>query len=88
MESPRRLRTYYGTKQPRSRILRILGEHGEMNIQLILSKYNLTWKQGITMSELAAILSGDSRFEKIGEEKVRSLTGRNYTSTIWGACAD
>jgi len=84
MDSPRRLRSYYGTKTPRNRIEVMLNEHGEMNIQSILQKYNKTWRQGITMSELAALLSGDFRFEKVGEEKIRSISGRLYPSTIWG----
>lgn len=85
METPRRLKSYYNAKHPRIRVLTMLAEHGELNIQRILEKYNRTWSRGITMSELAAILSGDSRFEKTGEEKIRSIAGKLYTSTVWGA---
>lgn len=84
MESPRRLRNYYGSKNPRVRVHRMLQEHGSMNIQVIHAKYNSTWRTGLSMSELAAILSGDKRFIKTGEEKIRSIAGKLYTSTIWG----
>ena len=87
-EGPRRLRSYYATNHPRSRVLKMLSEHGDLNIHIILSKYNSTWNSGITMSELAAVLSGDSRFEKIGEEKIRNISGKLYSSTIWGAVND
>lgn len=84
MTSPRRLRTYYGTRNSRNRIEKMLNEHGIMNIQQIHQRYNLTWSSGISMSELAAILSGDPHFEKVGTEQIRSITGKKYPSTIWG----
>lgn len=83
-EQPRRLRTYYGTKGHRQRIEKMLNQHGDMSIHHILQKYNRTWRTGITMSELAAILSQDPIFLQTGLEQTMSITGKKYPSTVWG----
>jgi hypothetical protein len=63
----------------------MLSEHGDLSIHTILRRYNQTWKHGLTMKQLAGILSSDGRFEQTGSEKIHGITGSQYRSTIWGS---
>jgi len=83
-EAPRRLKRYYRTKLPRSRIESMLSNNGDMSIHEILDEYNDNWKHGLTMPQLSNILSGDPRFEKSSEKQiVCSMLGNKYKTTIW-----
>ena len=83
-EQPRRLRTYYGTKGHRQRIEKNAEPAWRYEHPSHFAKYNRTWRTGITMSELAAILSQDPIFLQTGLEQTMSITGKKYPSTVWG----
>ena len=83
MTIPKRLAKIYTASKPRDRIYQILSAHGELNTHLILDRYNCTWHDSITMKQLGRILSGDSRFEKVGTVDTRTITGKKYQIATW-----
>lgn len=84
MDAPSAIRTYYLVRKPKDRVEKMLDVHGPLPIHVILERYNATWSgNGITMSELGALLSRDKRFTKDGWLEIVGFTGQKCKSTVW-----
>lgn len=74
---------HYSLKKPIDRVESMLCIHGDLAIQQIHERYNKTWRSSITMPELTGLLR-HKRFAKKGQTQVIGITGRKYSSTVWG----
>ena len=84
IDAPSQIKSYYSVRKPKDRLERMLDVHGPLAIHVILERYNETWSgNGITMSELGAILSRDKRFKKDGWLEIVGFTGQKCKSTVW-----
>tara|TARA_R110002167_G_scaffold235136_1_gene440397 strand:+ start:8111 stop:8338 length:228 start_codon:yes stop_codon:yes gene_type:complete len=60
-----------------------LGE-GEMNTLQIKDYLNINTNMGINSRALGNVLAKNKQFVKVGEERVKSISGSTYKVLIWG----